>query len=161
MTPVDKNGIVVLEYHKYPGTMTKILNISDAASLAMHSMVVLASNRERNISTKEIAKVLKASENHLSKVMQRLVKGRLIESKRGPEGGFIISRPLEEITVRDIYESIEGKFDLNTCLFAHPVCGGEGCILGDLLEMIHDKIQDYFTKTTLHDFKKGFFPEKI
>jgi Rrf2 family protein len=137
--------------------MAKILNISEAASLALHSMVFLASNRERNISTKEIADVLNASENHLSKVMQRLVKGRLIESKRGPAGGFVISKPLDKISFMEIYESVEGKFDLNTCLFVHSLCNGKGCILGCLPEMIHDQVQDYFMKTTLRDFKNGFF----
>ena len=140
--------------------MAKILNISEAASLALHSMVFLASNRKKKISTKEIADVLKASENHLSKVMQRLVKGKLIESKRGPDGGFVIARPLDEITFMEIYESVEGKFDLNTCLFMHSICSGKGCILEYLPESIHDQIQNYFMKTTLQDFKNGFFSER-
>ena len=141
--------------------MAKLLNISDAASLALHSMVFLASNRESNISTKQIADALNASENHLSKVMQRLVRGKLIESKRGPAGGFVISKPLDKITFMEIYESVDGKFDLNTCLFVHPICTGKGCILGDLPEMIHDQVQDYFIKTTLQEFKNGFFPDQI
>ena len=141
--------------------MAKILNISDAASLGLHSMVFLASTRERNICTKEIADVLNASESHLSKVMQRLVKGKLIESKRGPDGGFVISKPLDKITFMEIYESIEGKFDLNTCLFMHSICSGKGCILGYLPEKIHDQIQNYFIKKTLQDFKNGFFSDQI
>lgn len=137
--------------------MAKLLNISDAASLALHSMVFLASNRERNISTKEIAEALNASKNHLSKVMQRLVKGNLLLSKRGPAGGFLISKPLDEITFMEIYESVEGKFNLNACLFVQSLCDGNGCILGCLYEMIHDQVQDYLTKTTLQEFKNGFF----
>ena len=141
--------------------MAKLLNISDAASLALHSMVFLASNRERNISTKEIADVLNASENHLSKVMQRLVKGKLIGSKRGPAGGFVISKPLDKITFMEIYESVEGKFDLNACLFVHSICNKKECILGCLPEIIHDQVQDYFMKTTLQEFKNGFFSDQI
>ena len=141
--------------------MTKLLNISDAASLALHSMVFLASNREKHTSTKEIADVLNASENHLSKVMQRLVKGKLIESKRGPDGGFVITRPLDKISFMEIYESVDGKFDLNTCLFVHSICNGKGCILGCLPEMIHDQVQDYFMKTTLQEFKNGLFSGQI
>jgi Rrf2 family protein len=137
--------------------MAKILNISDAASLALHSMVFLASNMERNICTKEIADVLNASENHLSKVMQRLVKGKLLDSKRGPDGGFAISKPLDKITFMEIYESVEGKFDLNTCLFMHSICSGKGCILGSLPENIHEQFKNVFMKTTLQEFKNGFF----
>ena len=137
--------------------MSKLLNISDAASLALHSMVFLASNRERKISTREIADALNASENHLSKVMQRLVKGKLLVSKRGPSGGFLISKPLDEITFMEIYESVEGRFDIKACLFMESLCDGKGCIFGCLHEMIQDQVQDFFMKTTLQEFKNGFF----
>ena len=54
--------------------MASIIQISEAASLALHSMVMLAASPERSLTVKEITARTGVSEAHLSKVMQRLAK---------------------------------------------------------------------------------------
>jgi DNA-binding IscR family transcriptional regulator len=64
--------------------MSNILKISEAASLALHTTVILAANPNRLVSTKKLASQLHASEAHLSKVLQRLEKADIVNSTRGP-----------------------------------------------------------------------------
>ncbi len=45
---------------------------------------------------------------YLEQTFQRLRKARLVEGKRGPGGGYRLSRPPAEITLRDILEAVEG-----------------------------------------------------
>ena len=85
-----------------------MLRISEAASIALHTMAYLARNKDRMVSTHEIAGAMGLSENHLAKVRQRLVKAGLVEAQRGPSGGFMLSRPAEDITLLEVYEAIEG-----------------------------------------------------
>ena len=54
--------------------MNSILKISEAASIAIHAMFILASTPDKLFSNKEIATMLDVSENHLAKVLQRLAK---------------------------------------------------------------------------------------
>ena len=131
--------------------MANMLKISEAASLAMHTMVLLAANPERVISTRETAETLGVSEAHLSKVLQRLTRAGLVESTRGPKGGFRPSRPTDEITLLDVYESIEGRLVPKTCLFGEPICNGSACILGQLLGTVNTTIADYLRGTKLSD----------
>ncbi|MCK4620269.1 MAG: Rrf2 family transcriptional regulator, partial [Desulfobacterales bacterium] len=67
--------------------MSNIIKISEAASMAIHAMVFLASESGRIVPSREIATTLRSSEAHLSKVMQRLAKAGLVSSTRGPKGG--------------------------------------------------------------------------
>ena len=113
--------------------MSSILKISEAAALALHSMVFLAANPDKPVPTKEVASELHISEAHLSKVFQRLAKAGLVKSTRGPKGGFVLAKPREEVSLLDVYESIDGKFTPSTCLFDTPIYSGENCILGGLL----------------------------
>lgn len=127
-----------------------MLKISDAASLALHTMVLLASQHDRLVSNKEIASVLKVSEAHLSKVLQRLAKIGLVHSIRGPHGGFSLGHPGERITLLQVYEAIEGPLPVScNCLFDRQVCCRNHCILGNLLGNINIQIRDYLHKTTL------------
>ena len=131
--------------------MSNILKISEAASLALHSMVLLAANPGKLIPTREIASRLHVSEAHLSKVLQRLARDGFVRSIRGPKGGFTLVKPAGEITLLDVYESIEGSFVPTKCLFGAPICSGERCILGGLLETVDKQIRDYLAETKLSE----------
>jgi len=110
--------------------MKSILNISEATLLALHSISLIAKNKM--INTKEIAEKINASENHLAKVLQRLVKSGFIKSTRGPSGGFKLSKNESDISLLDIFESMEGKVNKNLCLIQNNSCPFKECILGDL-----------------------------
>ena len=117
--------------------MADVLNISDAAALALHAMAFLAGQPERRFATGEIASELHVSETHLSKVLQRLAKVGLVASVRGPHGGFVLARPAAEIRLLDAYEAIEG-----------PLADSR-CILDGLVTGVNSRVRDYLTKTKL------------
>ena len=112
-------------------------------------MTLLAANPKQPIPTREIASRFHVSETHLSKVLQRLAKAGLVKSTRGPKGGFVIGKPTSEITLLDVYESIEGPFVPCKCLLGVPVCGDNGCILDGLLETVDKQIRKHLVETKL------------
>ena len=77
--------------------MAKIFSMSEAASIAIHSMVLIARN-ENGINAVKIAEQTGSSKNHISKVAQRLVKNDLLKSVRGPLGGFTLKKSPADIT---------------------------------------------------------------
>lgn len=131
--------------------MSNILKISEAASIALHAMLILAKNGERLTSVKDIAGKLGVSENHLSKVLQRLAKAGLVESIKGSKGGFKLAKKPEIINFLDIYEAIDGKFQPSACLLNRPSCL-HTCIMGDLMTSINKQVEEYFSKTNLLEF---------
>ena len=135
--------------------MTHPIKISEAASIALHTMVYLAGHKDRTVGRKEIASVIRGSEAHLAKVLQRLVKAGLVTSRTGPGGGFVLKRASEFISLLDVYEAIEGPIKETQCLLGQPVCNGR-CILGGLLGSINREVRDYFSKTRLSDFERTF-----
>ena len=131
--------------------MGKILNISEAASLALHTMVLLSGRESEQLTTKEIASKLGGSEFHLAKIMQRLTRAGFVTALRGPKGGFRLRRPSNSITLLNVFEAIEGRFDPSDCLAGAPVCSDGKCILGNLLESINSQVRSYLGRTRLSD----------
>ena len=131
--------------------MANVLRISDAASLALHTTVLLAARQPQLLSTPTIAEALHASKAHLAKVLQRLRRAQLVESVRGPTGGFRLSRPADTITLAEVYEAIEGPVSFSKCLLATPICGGENCILGDMVPTLNARVREYLSETTVAD----------
>lgn len=130
--------------------MSEFLKLSEASSLALHTMAVLAICPEK-LCTRRIAEILKASPNHLSKIMQRLVKVGLVESVRGPHGGFKLVREAGEISLLEIYEVIEGPFKPPECI----VCSGS-CMMSKMLKKMENDFVELMRLTDLEKFAKAF-----
>ena len=136
--------------------MATTLRISEAASLALHSMAYLGANPERLVTSREILSALRVSDTHLMKVLGRLVKTGMIRSIRGPNGGFLLTKPADKITLLDVYESIEGKPNFNSCLLGTPVCRDKKCILGNLISNVNHEVLDYLSRTNLAQLSEAY-----
>lgn len=131
--------------------MSGVLNVSDAASLGIHAAVVLAGKTASRLSAAEIAADLGGSREHLVKVMRVLVKAGLVDSSRGPGGGFALAKPAEEISVLEVFEAIEGRYEIGKCLLPSRICEGGRCPLGESLMRANREIRDGMAENTLAD----------
>ncbi len=127
------------------------LKLTEAISLGLHIMTLLASwPKGERASVKELVECLPVSEAHSAKVLQRLAKAGLVESVRGPGGGFVLAHPAEQIVLMEIYEAIEGPMHLvSPCLLGHSACGRRNCVFGPLVSETHEKFEEYFRNTRL------------
>jgi len=132
------------------------IHISEAAKLALHTLILLASAPEAPLRVNQAVRVLRVSENHLAKVLQRLARAGLVKSTRGPHGGFRLARPAARLSLLEVYEAIEGALCSHHCLLGKPRCTGR-CVLGDLVEKATRDFRDHLAKTRLADVA-GAFP---
>lgn len=58
----------------------------------------------------------------LKKTVQLLALGGLVNTRRGTQGGIMLARPAENITIADIVKAIEGPVAINLCLEPGYVC---------------------------------------
>lgn len=130
--------------------MNKIINISEAASIAIHSTIAIARNGEKINSTK-LAFMIKVSRNHLASVMQILTKNGIITSERGPRGGFLLKKEANKISLLDIYELIEGNIEKYKCVSNCASCPFKKCIFGGLTNKFFLEFKNYLGNTKISD----------
>ncbi len=136
--------------------MASVVKVTEAASLGLHTMVLLAGEPGRRFPTREIARRLGASEAHLAKVLQRLARVGLVGSIRGPGGGFTLSEKKGNATLLEVYEAVDGPMVESVCLLGSPACSGEECILGGLLETANREVREYLAGTRLSELTSVF-----
>lgn len=129
--------------------MQSVLKISEASSLAVHAMSMLAALPEKIFTTNEIAAGLASSEAHLSKVLQRLAKSGYVKSVRGPKGGYILAGDPAAITLLEIFEDIEGRIAPASCVYNEKLCDCTNCLWGGLISKINFEFKNYLAKTKL------------
>lgn len=96
---------------------------------AIKAVIYLATKYERDekASIKEIAEYINASEHTVGKMLQTLVKQSVINSLKGPAGGFYISKDQRNQPIINIVEAIDGSavfkgcgLGLSRCSSTHP-----------------------------------------
>jgi Rrf2 family protein len=132
--------------------VSRLVHISEAASLAIHSLALIASSNVR-LNAKKIAEILQVSQNHLAKILQVLVKNEYLDSNRGPGGGFMLRKNGDDITMLEIYQLIEGNVDCRYCDISENTCPFITCIFGGKPDKLTNEFVDYLNITKISDLK--------
>jgi Rrf2 family protein len=125
--------------------------MSEAASIAFHTVLVLAGGRENLLRRQDLAKRMNVSADHLAKVIQRLSRAGVLETSRGPHGGCRLTETALRMSLLEIYEAVEGAYQPLDCLLQKKICAGECCLLGGVLQSMSRKIYQQLKTTTVRD----------
>ena len=131
--------------------MSKVVNISEAASIAFHAMILIV-RTNKPLNANKIAERIHSSKHHVAKVLLRLSKAGFLESVRGPSGGFFMKSEPDNVSFLDIYESIEGKLNYNKCEMDEPLCSFDKCIYNNIIEKMTSDFINYLESQKLIDY---------
>lgn len=99
------------------------MQVTREGDYAIRSVLYLARQPFLKVSfVTEIAEDYKIPRSFLAKILQKLVKAKIVKSYRGVKGGFSLMRPARDISVLDVLEAIEGKLALNLCVGDKKKC---------------------------------------
>ena len=109
--------------------MIRLTNFADYAVVLMSA---LAKGDGSRASAQELASATGVPAPTVSKVLNALGQGNLLQSHRGLKGGFSLSRPASEINVAEIIEAVDGPICLTECADARV---DTDCSLSDICEI--------------------------
>lgn len=93
---------------------------SQTVEYALRAMVALAGDDEVPLTSEVISARTRLKGSYLSKVMRDLVVAGLVESQRGPNGGFILARPAAQIAILDIVNAVDPIKRITQCPMGNP-----------------------------------------
>jgi Rrf2 family protein len=132
----------------------RIFALKESTIISVHFMAIIAAAGEKGINVKTVSELTNCSRNHLSKLMEKLIKANLVYAKRGQTGGFYLNKKAEEIHIIDIIEAINGKIEKeDLCPGGKNICKGQGYIFGNLCKEISQEFLEFISNKTLEDIK--------
>lgn len=93
---------------------------SQTVEYALRAMTFLGSRPGAPSTTELIASQTQVPAGYLAKVMRDLVVAQLVTSQRGPNGGFVLARPADRITVLDIVNAVDPIQRIRSCPAGNP-----------------------------------------
>ncbi len=95
-----------------------MLKLSKSTEYALFALKYLANNSNGNsISTKEISDSMNIPYNLLAKIMQKLVRHKIIKSQYGKTGGYSINVPPKNLSLKDIINAVDQKLQITDCMY--------------------------------------------
>jgi len=80
-------------------------------------------SQEEPVRLSEISKRQGISLKYLEKLIRKLKKAGFVKSMRGPYGGYMLAKPVEDISVGDVVRVLEGTDAITDCTESNNVCG--------------------------------------
>lgn len=128
------------------------MKLSTKGRYGVKAMVDLAIHYgEAPISIKSISQRQNISEYYLEQLFSSLRKAKLIKSIRGAQGGYVLNKLPEEITISNIMDVLEGPIEISDCVDG-VICHNVDCCATRLLwQKIKNSIDEVTNSVTLKD----------
>lgn len=133
------------------------MKISTKGRYALRVMLDIAQQPgDMYISLKEIAERQEISMKYLEMIVGMLNRAQLLESRRGKEGGYRLTKKPQAYTIEEILELTEGSIAPVACMdCGAPVCErAEDCLTLPLWKKLDGVIRSYLQSVTLEDLLK-------
>ena len=129
------------------------MRLTSFTDYGLRMLMRMASEPDRAFSTAEFSEEFRLSRNHLAKIMQRLARAGLVETRRGGSGGAVLARPATEIRLGGVIRLLETGQPLVECLGADGgACTLDGrCRLKTRLRSAEAAFLAELDRTTLAD----------
>ena len=135
--------------------------LSNSCRYGIRAVVYLASKHhgKGNTGIKEISEDLGLPAPFLAKILQQLAKQKILNSVKGPNGGFSLLRKPESITMLDIVRIIDGEDLFKNCIIHDGSCAevkrkGKACPVHDDYSAIRSGIVRLFREKTVADLAR-------
>lgn len=130
---------------------------SKSCHYALQAMLYIGRqyHKQDNVDLNEIAWERNIPKHFLSKILQLLVRHKLLTSMKGPTGGFKLTRPPERIRLIEIVEAIDGLELFEQCGIGLKICSDlDPCIIHPDYKHIRERVRKLFEKKTLVDLSR-------
>lgn len=127
-----------------------MMTISTRGRYATRMVVLLAAQGPGTSLTKtEIAEAEGISAGYVQQLMMALRLGGIVNSHRGREGGFSLSRTADQISVADVIRAVEGEVMPAPCHAPGHCDRTEDCPTRPIWEEAAEMLNELFSKTTI------------
>ena len=132
------------------------MRITREGDYGIRSVLYLARQPFKKVSfVNEISEDYKIPRSFLAKILQKLVKAKIVRSYRGVKGGFSLAKQPREISVLEVLEAVEGKLYVNVCLMDKKKCGfSKHCPVHSVWNTVQTRVVDALKKSTFEDLAK-------
>lgn len=128
------------------------MRLTTKGRFAVTAMLDIAMNGgKRPVTLAGISQRQSISLSYLEQLFGKLRRHTLVDSVRGPGGGYTLARELEKVSVADIITAVDEPLDATQCGGKENCRDEQRCMTHDLWATLNDKMYEYLDSVKLSD----------
>ena len=128
------------------------MRLTTKGRFAVTAMIDLAlRGQDGPVTRAGISERQKISLSYLEQLFGKLRRHKLVESVRGPGGGYCMAKPLDQVSVADIIRAVDEPLDATQCGGRENCHGEHRCMTHDLWTTLNTKMYEYLSSVFLAD----------
>ena len=136
-----------------------MLRLSKKADYALLALRHLAASQPGAVSARELAESYDLPPELLAKVLQLLVRAKLLTSQQGIRGGYALAKKPADISVADVILAIDGPMTVTACSESDQSCEQyKKCNIRDPLWKLKDRIVSALSATSVAELAADLKP---
>ena len=131
--------------------------LSQTAVYAARAVIHLAQTADRGHQpVDDIAEALGVPRNYLSKILQGLARAGILDSTRGPRGGFVLARPATRVSLADVVAPFDDIATSSGCLLGREACRDDNpCAAHEHWRDLSRRLRAFLSDTTIDELARG------
>jgi Rrf2 family protein len=131
-----------------------MLKLTKKADYGLMAMKHLAEH-PGSCSAKDVADAYGIPQEALAKILQRLVKAKLLQSQHGTNGGYTLARDPSTISAFEVIRAIDGPLFITSCITVRGECDQSlRCTIREPLRRVNQSIEDVLKRITILEMKE-------
>ncbi len=132
-----------------------MLRLSKKADYGLMAMKHLAEHGGQTArSAKDVAEAYGIPAELLAKILQRLVKAKLLNSQHGTNGGYTLARDATKISAFEVIRAIDGPLFITSCVTVRGDCDqSDRCTIREPLRRVNQGIEDVLRSITIAEMR--------
>jgi Rrf2 family transcriptional regulator, iron-sulfur cluster assembly transcription factor len=128
------------------------MRLTTKGRFAVTAMVDLSMRQTRGpVTLAAISERQHISLSYLEQLFGKLRRAKLVNSVRGPGGGYNLAKPIANITVAEIISAVDEPIDATQCGGKENCIDDRRCVTHDLWATLNEKMNDYLGSVSLAD----------
>lgn len=138
------------------------MRIPAKVDYAVRAMAELAAAGGGPVTAEHLADSQSISPKFLRGILSELRRSRLVTSQRGPDGGFVLGRPAEEISLADIFRAVDGPLaEVRDQPLSSMTYHGAATPLPVVWMAVRASLRRVLEKVTIADLASGALPDSV
>lgn len=131
----------------------KITTKSRYAIRSIFALVLLGGD-EKPITLTQVSEHEDISRKYLEQIFIKLKKCGIVEGSRGAQGGYVLAKPANQITLKEVIYAMDGPVSISDCTMETSCDNFGSCGINWLWSGLKKTVDNYLENITIYDLKR-------
>lgn len=125
------------------------MKLSTRTRYGLRALMVIARSDKESLTSDSISRTENISKKYMDEILGKLRRAGILQTRRGAHGGYALNLDVEDLTILNVVETLDGPIALAPCAKGNYACQRDDCLARPVWQALTDGIRALMERVTL------------